>query len=145
MLQTKRVVITGMGAVCSVGYTPEEIFQATLEGRSGIEPITLYEVLPDHRTRIAAEVKDLDRMPLRNVPIKDVRNRMARGTMFMIYAAQQALEDSGLEYRDLDPEEAQRIGISVGSSFVGMRESLIPTTLKYASKGPGHISPLLSR
>ena len=56
---TRRVVVTGLGAVTAVGHTAEETWQAMLAGRSGIGPITAFDPEP-YPIRIQAEVKDFD-------------------------------------------------------------------------------------
>ncbi|HET7737934.1 MAG TPA: beta-ketoacyl synthase N-terminal-like domain-containing protein, partial [Tepidiformaceae bacterium] len=53
----RRVVVTGVGAVTAVGNTAESTWQAMLDGRSGIGPITLFDPEP-YPVRIQAEVKD---------------------------------------------------------------------------------------
>ena len=52
----RRVVITGLGAVCAAGIGVPALWQALLEGRSGISPITLFDA-SDLKSRIAGEVK----------------------------------------------------------------------------------------
>lgn len=55
----KRVVITGLGAITPVGIGKENFYNALLEGKSGIGPITRFDA-SDYATRIAGEVKDFD-------------------------------------------------------------------------------------
>ena len=55
----RRVVVTGMGAVTALGHNVEETFNAMLEGKNGIDYITLYDT-SEAKVKIAAEVKNID-------------------------------------------------------------------------------------
>lgn len=89
---TRRVVITGMGAVTVLGLNAPATWQALQAGRSGIGPITQFNpgTLP---VRIAGEVKGFD--PLQFLEAKEAR-RMARCSHFAVAAAREAVTDAGL-------------------------------------------------
>jgi beta-ketoacyl-acyl-carrier-protein synthase II len=109
-----RVVITGMGAITSLGHSTVETWENLVKGQSGIDKISLFDDsrLPVH---IAGEVKDFD--PQRYVPRKEVK-RMARASHFAIAAATQAVEDAGLGYPFHDGL-AERSGVLLGSTMGG--------------------------
>src|SRR5947209_7637373 len=106
----RRVVITGMGAITPLGHSVQELFQAQLEGRSGVRPITLFNA-SRFPTTFAAEAKnfDLGRHVLR--PERWVH--CGANTRFAVAAAQQALEAAGvLDHSGLD---RTRLGIYLGT------------------------------
>src|SRR5580698_3033168 len=74
VVQLRRVAVTGVGLICSVGHTTDEVWKAVLEGKSGVGPITLFDS-SQFATKIAAEVKGFD--PGRYVCRKDLK-KMAR-------------------------------------------------------------------
>ena len=89
----RRVVITGVGAVSPIGETIPDIWQALLEGRSGIGTITLFDA-SKHGTKISAEVKNWD--PMKYIDRKEAR-RMDRFAQFAVAAALLASKDAGIE------------------------------------------------
>ena len=66
----RRVVVTGIGLICAVGNTTEEVWQQLLKGKSGVGPITEFDT-SKHACRIAAEVKNFD--PLNFIEKKEVK------------------------------------------------------------------------
>ena len=108
-----RVVVTGLGAVTPLGLDVPSTWQAMLEGRCGVAPITLFD--PEGlATRIAAEVKGFD--PTRYMTPKEAR-RADRFLQLGIAAMQEAMTDSGLE---ITAENAERVGVLVGSGIGGI-------------------------
>jgi 3-oxoacyl-[acyl-carrier-protein] synthase II len=89
----RRVVITGLGVVSPLGNTPEQLWSNLLEGQCGIDHIKAFDVSA-YDCQIAGEVLDLDPVPAFPTP-KEIR-RTDRYAQFGIYAAYQALKDSGL-------------------------------------------------
>ena len=114
MMEKRRVVITGMGAVTPLGHTVSETWEAARAGVCGIAPITLYDA-SSQKVSLAAEVKNFD--PTKVLDKKEVR-RMDRFSQFAMYAAAEAMADSGL---DLEQEDASRIGVCVSSGVGGMQ------------------------
>ena len=108
----KRVVITGLGAITPVGIGKENFYNALLEGKSGIGPITRFDA-SDYATRIAGEVKDFD-ITQYGVDKKEAR-RMDRSVEFAIGAAVLAADDAKLA---LDEEDLDRCGTVVGLSLI---------------------------
>lgn len=132
---TRRVVITGVGAVTAVGHTAEETWQAMLAGRSGIAPITLFDPEP-YPVRIQAEVKDFELGD--RVDAKQQRY-MNRGVTFGVSAALEALEDSKLQITE---ENADMIGV-IFSSGGGGTDMVIEHQQILEQKGPRRVTPFL--
>jgi beta-ketoacyl-acyl-carrier-protein synthase II len=132
---TSRVVVTGVGAVTAVGHTAEETWQAMLDGRSGIGPITLFDPEP-YPVRIQAEVKDFDLGE--RVDAKQQRH-MTRGVKFGMSAALEALEDSQLQITDQNADEVAVIFSSGGGGV----EMIIENQRLLEEKGPRRITPFL--
>jgi len=126
-------VITGLGLVCGVGNTAQEIWEKLLAGASGMGPITGFDTTGFPVT-FAAEVKNFD--PLNFVDKKEAR-KMARFIHFAFAAAQEALEQSGLKITE---ENGDRVGVFIGSGIGGFEiiEREHATLLK---DGPRRISP----
>jgi 3-oxoacyl-[acyl-carrier-protein] synthase II len=132
-----RVVVTGMGALTSLGLDVETTWEAMVAGRSGVGPITQFD--PSRlTTRIAAEVKDFDPSPI--LDRKDQR-RNDRYVQFALVAARQAMDQAGLPAR-LEGPEAERVGVIVGSGIGGIR-TLADQVLLMGEKGPDRMSPFL--
>jgi beta-ketoacyl-acyl-carrier-protein synthase II len=131
----RRVVVTGVGAVTAVGHTAEETWQAMLDGRSGIGPITLFDPEP-YPIRIQAEVKDFELGD--RVDAKQQRY-MNRGVTFGVAAALDALEDSKLEITE---ENADMIGV-IFSSGGGGTDMIIEHQRVLDEKGPRRVTPFL--
>jgi len=109
----RRAVVTGLGVVAPNGIGVEAFWRATVEGRSGVSPVTAFDVsLFD--SRIAGQVKELD--PLEFMP-PVVARRTDRYVHLGLAAAQMAMKDSGL---DLEREDRGRVGIIIGSGLGGV-------------------------
>jgi 3-oxoacyl-[acyl-carrier-protein] synthase II len=106
----RRIVITGMGAITPLGHNVEDLFQAQLEGKSGIGPITLFDA-SKFPTKFAAQVKDFDL----GAHVKDPSRWVDSGanSRFAAAAAQQALADAGL--LDGNQVDRTRFGVYLGS------------------------------
>ncbi|WP_456441805.1 beta-ketoacyl-ACP synthase II [Caldithrix abyssi] len=129
----RRVVITGMGVISPVGNNVKETWEALLSGKNGAAPITLFDT-SDYETKFACEVKNYD--PLEHFDRKELR-RLDRFSQFAILAAEEALNDSGME---LDKEDLDRIGVIVGSGIGGML-SFEDEHTKLVTRGPRRVSP----
>src|SRR5690349_6303517 len=88
----QRVVVTGMGAITSLGLSAESFWESLAPGRSGIGPITLCTT-EGYPTNIAAEALDFD--PKCYIDCQEAR-RMTRASQFAVAAARQAVRDAGL-------------------------------------------------
>jgi len=134
-MNKRRVVITGVGAVTPVGNTAEEFWQALLEGRSGIGPITRFDAT-GFETRIAGELKGFD--PLKYIDKKDDR-KFDPFLKYAVASAAMAVEDAALK---TDKLEATRFGVLVGSGIGGL-ETLLDNYEALRTKGPDRVSPFL--
>src|SRR5262250_2123450 len=128
-----RVVITGVGAVTPVGNTAEEFWQALLEGRSGIGPITRFDAT-GYPTRIAGELKGFE--SLKYIDKKDDR-KLDPFLKYAIACAVMAVEDAALPLAQVDKA---RFGVLVGSGIGGIT-TLLDTHDVLNAKGPDRVSP----
>lgn len=132
---TRRVVVTGVGAVTAVGHSAEETWQAMLAGKSGIGPITLFDPAP-YPVRIQAEVKNFslgDRVDAKQ------QRHMNRGVTFGVGAALEALADSGLAITE---DNADMVGV-IFSSGGGGTDMVVEYQRILDEKGPRRITPFL--
>ena len=109
---SRRVVVTGVGLVTSVGIGTEATWEGLLAGRSGAAPITKFDAT-GYSTRFAAEVKGFD--PLAFVEKKDVK-KMDVFIQYAVAASQFAVDDAGLA---ITPENAPEVGVCIGSGIGG--------------------------
>lgn len=119
--------------VSPVGVGTEEAWQAVLAGRNGVGPITHFDTAGFPAT-IAAEVKGFD--PLQFVEKKELK-KMGLFIQFAMAAAQFALEQSGLK---VGPENAERVGVHVGSGIGGF-DVIEREHTALMQGGPRRISP----
>jgi 3-oxoacyl-[acyl-carrier-protein] synthase II len=128
----RRVVVTGLGMINSVGHDKESAFKAICEGECGIDTITLFD--PEaFSVKIAGEVKDFD--PATVMPPKEVK-KADRFIHLGLKAAKEAMEDAALpEDTDMD-----RFGISAGSGIGGL-PSIEKNSVILENRGPRRISP----
>lgn len=130
---SRRVVVTGLGVVTSIGHTVDAFWASLLAGTCGVKRITLFDP-QEFASQIGAEVRDWD--PADHMDPKEAR-RNDRYTHFGFVAAKQAVADSGL---DLPNEDGDRVGVIVGSGIGGMYtyESQLKVM---AERGPRKVSP----
>ncbi len=128
----KRVVITGMGSISSIGTSKDEFWDNIKNGRHGISPIESFDV-SNCEVKLAAEAKNFD--PLKYFDKKELR-RTDRYTQFAIAAATDAIKDCGTEFEDLDPF---RVGVIVGSGIGGLH-SIEKEHLNLIEKGGNRVS-----
>lgn len=112
---TRRVVVTGIGAVSPNGVGREAFWQATQEGRSGVRRISLFDAssLP---VQIAGEVSGFD--PARYIPPKE-RQHVSRSVPLALAASEEALADAGLEPQAMDLAAKRNVGVVLGSGGGG--------------------------
>src|SRR5664280_865952 len=132
----RRVVITGLGVVTPLGHEVDLFWKNLLAGQCGVGTITAFDPSA-FDTRIAAEVKNFDPAPAFPSP-KEAR-RTDRYSQFGIYAAWQALRDSGL---DLEKADRDRIGVCIGSGIGGLRTTTEQHKI-LLERGPGRLSPFM--
>lgn len=130
----RRVVVTGVGLITSLGTGVEKSWEALLEGKTGIGPITSFDA-SDITAQIAGEVKDFDPTEF-GIEKKELK-KLARYTQFGMVASKMALEDSGLEIND---SNADNIGVIVSSGIGGM-DVLEAQHKILLDRGPRRVSP----
>lgn len=132
---SRRVVVTGLGAITPIGNSVEEFWEGLCEGRTGIGPITYFDTA-EYKVKLAAELKDFK--PGDYMDVKSAR-RMEPFSQYAVAAAKQALDDCGI---DLSAEDPYRIGVSVGSG-IGSLQAVESAEKRLLEKGPGRVDPLL--
>jgi 3-oxoacyl-[acyl-carrier-protein] synthase II len=132
-MNSRRVVITGMGIVSPVGNTLAAAWDNIVNGRSGIGPITHFDASA-FATRISGQVQDFD--PAAFIPPKDIK-KMDPFIHYGVAAGSMAIDDSGLVVNDAN---AERIGVIIGSGIGGIA-GIERTTVAWHEGGPRKISP----
>ena len=132
---SRRVVITGMGAITPIGNSVEEFWDSLKAGRPGIGAITYFDTA-DFKVKLAAEVKDFD---MSKLPDEKAAKRMEPFSRYAVAAAGEALADAGI---DVEKEDPFRVGVSVGSGIGGM-QIMEDGEKKLLEKGPSRVDPLL--
>lgn len=130
----RRVVITGMGAITSLGGEVDQVWQSVLAGKSGIHKLSLIDPSP-FKVQVAGDIPDFD--PGNYCDPKDLK-RLDRFTLFAMYAGGKAIEDTGLDFSKEDP---YRCGVILGSGIGGLAEIEIQVE-RLLHKGPDRVSPL---
>ena len=129
----RRVVITGVGLLSSVGLSTAETWDGLLAGKSGIGPITRFDA-SGFAARIAGEVRGFD--PLKWVDKKDVK-KMDAFIQYALAASQMAMDDAGLK---VGPELADRVGVFIASGIGGF-STIEREHEEFLKSGPRRISP----
>src|SRR5574337_699683 len=135
MQERRRVVITGVGAITSLGQEKKQIWSALCEGKSGIKPITSFDTAA-FDVHFGGEVSDFDLTKWFDV--KEAR-RLDRFSQFAVVASVQAVKDAGL---NLDGLDKTRVGVIIGSGMGGLIELEAQHEI-LLKKGPSRISPFL--
>ena len=131
---TRRVVLTGIGAITPLGPDAKSLWDGLVHGRSGIGKITRFDAT-GFESQIAGEVKEFD--PKQFMDHKDVR-RTDRFTQYAIAAGREAVADAKVDLTK-DPD---RIGAAVGTGVGGL-ETLVEQVMVMRTKGPQRLSPFL--
>jgi len=134
-VSSRRVVITGLGLISPVGNTVDSGWDAVCNGRSGIGPITAFDV-SELGTRIAGEIRNFEVTDY--ISGKEAR-RYDRFMHYGLAAAQEAMTEAGLAADDhgVNPE---RVGFAIGAGIGGI-SSIEENMLIYRDKGPRRVSP----
>ena len=129
----RRVVVTGIGLICGVGNTTEEIWRNLLAGKSGVARITHFDAA-QFACQIAAEVKNFD--PLQFVEKKELK-KMGRFIYLALAAADEAMKAAGLQ---ISEEISTRTGVHIGSGIGGF-DVIEREHINLLNGGPRKISP----
>ena len=133
MSENRRVVVTGIGAITPLGNNVADTWENMKNGKNGIAPITLFDT-EKFKAKLGAEVKDFN--PKEYLEVNDIL-RTDRYAQFAVAAAQQAVEESGIEGM-VDPEHFSVI-FGTGIGGIGTFET---EHTKLMEKGPRRVSPL---
>lgn len=132
-MSRRRVVVTGVGAITPLGNTVDETWKGICEGRSGIAPITHFDVSA-FSTRFGGSIRNFD--VTEYIPAKEAR-RLDKFLHYGVAAGIQAVRDAGLQDAPYAP---LRVGVAAGSGIGGITS--IEDTLHTIDKsGPRKISP----
>ncbi len=110
--EQQRVVITGAGAITALGHDVKSTWEGLVQGRSGVGWMTRADTT-NYAPKVAAEVTNWDAKDFMD---RKAARRMARFSQFAVYAAKEAIEDSGI---DLDQEDRERVGVYLGNGNGG--------------------------
>jgi len=132
---TNRVVVTGIGLVTPVGLNSESTWNSLVEGRSGIDYISLFDA-EGYESRIAGEVDDFDASAALG---RKEAKRLDRFSQFACVAALEALEHANL---NMEKEDADRVGVLIGSGVGGII-TISDQHKILLKRGPKRVSPFL--
>ncbi|MEC1344575.1 beta-ketoacyl-ACP synthase II [Bacillus haynesii] len=132
-MNSKRVVITGLGALSPLGNDVKTSWNNAVNGVSGIGPITRVNA-DEYPAKVAAELKDFK---IEDYMDKKDARKMDRFTQYAVVSAKMAVEDAGL---DINESNADRVGVWVGSGIGGL-ETLEQQFETFLTKGPRRVSP----
>ena len=132
---SRRVVVTGMGAITPVGLNVEEFWQSLKEVKHGFGPITRFDA-SGYKAHVAAEVKGFEG---KNYMDFKAAKRMELFSQYAVAAAAEAMKDSGI---DMEKEDPYRVGCAVGSG-IGSLQAMEREYDKLVNRGPNKVNPLL--
>ncbi len=132
---SRRVVVTGMGAITPIGLSVEEFWKSVREQKIGFGEITHFDA-SEYKAHLAAEVKDFD--PKNYMEFKAAK-RMELFCQYAVAAAKEAIEDSGIV---MEKEDPYMVGCAIGSG-VGSLQAVEREYKKLLDKGPSRVNPLL--
>lgn len=132
---SRRVVVTGLGAVTPIGNNVDDFWTSVRAGKIGFDQITKFDTT-DYKCHIAAELKDFNPQDFMD---RKAAKRMEPFSQYAVAAAKQAIDDSGL---DIEKEDPYMVGCAIGSG-IGSLQAMERETQKLYEKGPNRVNPLL--
>jgi beta-ketoacyl-acyl-carrier-protein synthase II len=132
---SRRVVVTGLGAVTPIGNNVDDFWTSVKAGKIGFDHITKFDTT-DYKCHIAAELKDFNPQDFMD---RKAAKRMEPFSQYAVAAAKQAIDDSGL---DIEKEDPYMVGCAIGSG-IGSLQAMDRETQKLYEKGPNRVNPLL--
>lgn len=132
---SRRVVVTGLGAVTPIGNNVDDFWTSVKVGKIGFDHITKFDTT-DYKCHIAAELKDFNPQDFMD---RKAAKRMEPFSQYAVAAAKQAIDDSGL---DIEKEDPYMVGCAIGSG-IGSLQAMERETQKLYEKGPNRVNPLL--
>lgn len=131
---SRRVVVTGMGAITPIGLNVEDFWKNVKAGTLGFGEITKFDA-SEYKCHMAAEVKDFNAKEFMD---PKAAKRMELFSQYAVAAAAEAIKDAGL---DMEKEDPYRVGCAVGSG-VGSMQAMEREYTKLVEKGPGRVNPI---
>ncbi len=131
---SRRVVVTGMGAVTPIGNSVEEFWKSVAEKKIGFAEITHFDS-SDYKCHVAAEVKNFD--PKEYMDFRSAK-RMELFCQYAVAATKEALADAKI---DMEKEDPYLVGTSV-SSGIGSLQAMEREHSRLLEKGPGRVGPM---
>ena len=132
---SRRVVVTGLGAVTPIGNNVDDFWTSVKAGKIGFDHITKFDTT-DYKCHIAAELKDFNPQDFMD---RKAAKRREPFSQYAVAAAKQAIDDSGL---DIEKEDPYMVGCAIGSG-IGSLQAMERETQKLYEKGPNRVNPLL--
>lgn len=132
---SRRVVVTGLGAVTPIGNNVDDFWTSVKAGKIGFDHITKFDTT-DYKCHIAAELKDFNPQDFMD---RKAAKRMEPFSQYAVAAAKQAIDDSGL---GIEKEDPYMVGCAIGSG-IGSLQAMERETQKLYEKGPNRVNPLL--
>ena len=132
---SRRVVVTGLGAVTPIGNNVDDFWTSVKAGKIGFDHITKFDTT-DYKCHIAAELKDFNPQDFMD---RKAAKRMEPFSQYAVAAAKQAIDDSRL---DIEKEDPYMVGCAIGSG-IGSLQAMERETQKLYEKGPNRVNPLL--
>ena len=132
---SRRVVVTGLGAVTPIGNNVDDFWASVKAGKIGFDHITKFDTT-DYKCHIAAELKDFNPQDFMD---RKAAKRMEPFSQYAVAAAKQAIDDSGL---DIEKEDPYMVGCAIGSG-IGSLQAMERETQELYEKGPNRVNPLL--
>lgn len=129
----RRVVVTGTGVVTPLACDVEGMWDALVEGRSGIRPLTVLDTEP-FKIRFGGDIPDFD---LKDTIDSKEAKRLDRFAQFALHAAEQAIAQASIDFKELNP---RRVGVILGTGVGGLQEIEYQTE-RMVLKGPDRVSP----
>jgi 3-oxoacyl-[acyl-carrier-protein] synthase II len=134
---SRRVVVTGLGVVTSLGFEVADFWDRICAGKSGVSRIGRFDC-SDFKVRFAGEIKDFELTEHLEIDSKSVK-RLDRFVQFAMAAANKAIRQSGIDFRQGD---AFRHGVLIGSGIGGLQEIEQQHNELFA-RGPTRVSPFM--
>ncbi len=131
---SRRVVVTGMGAITPIGLNVENFWKNVKAGTLGFGEITKFDA-SEYKCHMAAEVKDFNAKEFMD---PKAAKRMELFSQYAVAAAAEAIKDAGL---DMEKEDPYRVGCAVGSG-VGSMQAMEREYTKLVEKGPSRVNPI---
>ena len=132
---SRRVVVTGMGAITPVGLSVDEFWQSLKEGKHGFATITKFDTT-EYKAHVAAEVKGFEGKDYMDFK---AAKRMELFSQYAVAAAGEALKDADI---DMEQEDPYMVGCAV-SSGIGSLQAMEREYDKLVNRGPSKVNPLL--